>query len=121
MVGNVDRVHSGGLGVADGVGLIGYDLIPVTATETVDLHMSANFVNYLSVVKHATQLSAISESTGRDFEAFGEMLASQGLTGPKVAAHPLPSEPPPMVDASLRLLLREARLKPDDIRYDKFS
>ena len=29
--------------------------------------------------------------------------------------------PPPMVDASLRLLLREARLSPADIRYDKFS
>lgn len=29
--------------------------------------------------------------------------------------------PPPMVDASLRLLLREARLSPGDIRYDKFS
>jgi toluene monooxygenase electron transfer component len=29
--------------------------------------------------------------------------------------------PPPMVDASLRLLLREARLPPVDIRYDKFS
>jgi toluene monooxygenase electron transfer component len=29
--------------------------------------------------------------------------------------------PPPMVDASLRLLLREARLSPTDIRYDKFS
>ena len=29
--------------------------------------------------------------------------------------------PPPMVDASLRLLLREARLPPADIRYDKFS
>jgi toluene monooxygenase electron transfer component len=29
--------------------------------------------------------------------------------------------PPPMVDASLRLLLREARLTPSDIRYDKFS
>ena len=29
--------------------------------------------------------------------------------------------PPPMVDASLRLLLREARLLPADIRYDKFS
>jgi hypothetical protein len=26
-----------------------------------------------------------------------------------------------MVDASLRLLLREARLSPGDIRYDKFS
>ena len=29
--------------------------------------------------------------------------------------------PPPMVDASLRLLLREARLKPDEIPDDKFS
>jgi toluene monooxygenase electron transfer component len=29
--------------------------------------------------------------------------------------------PPPMVDASLRLLLREVRLSPADIRYDKFS
>ena len=29
--------------------------------------------------------------------------------------------PPPMVDAMLRLLLREARLSPRDIRYDKFS
>jgi len=29
--------------------------------------------------------------------------------------------PPPMVDASLRLLLREGRLPPADIRYDKFS
>jgi toluene monooxygenase electron transfer component len=29
--------------------------------------------------------------------------------------------PPPMVEASLRLLLREARLPPADIRYDKFS
>ena len=29
--------------------------------------------------------------------------------------------PPPMVDASLRWLLREARLPPADIRYDKFS
>jgi toluene monooxygenase electron transfer component len=29
--------------------------------------------------------------------------------------------PPPMVDASLRLLLRDARLSPAEIRYDKFS
>lgn len=29
--------------------------------------------------------------------------------------------PPPMVDASLAWLLREARLRPDDVRYDKFS
>jgi toluene monooxygenase electron transfer component len=29
--------------------------------------------------------------------------------------------PPPMVDATLRWLLREARLEPADIRFDKFS
>jgi len=29
--------------------------------------------------------------------------------------------PPPMVDATLRMLLRDGKLKPDSIRYDKFS
>jgi toluene monooxygenase electron transfer component len=29
--------------------------------------------------------------------------------------------PPPMVDAALRLLVREARLPPQFIRYDKFA
>lgn len=29
--------------------------------------------------------------------------------------------PPPMVDASIRMLLKEGRLSPRDIRYDKFS
>ncbi len=29
--------------------------------------------------------------------------------------------PPPMVDATIRMLLREARLPPGEIRYDKFS
>ena len=29
--------------------------------------------------------------------------------------------PPPMVDASLRLLIRDARVPPQFIRYDKFS
>jgi toluene monooxygenase electron transfer component len=29
--------------------------------------------------------------------------------------------PPPMVDATLRMLLRDGKLKPDNIRYDKFS
>jgi toluene monooxygenase electron transfer component len=29
--------------------------------------------------------------------------------------------PPPMVDAALRLLIREARLPPQFIRYDKFA
>ena len=29
--------------------------------------------------------------------------------------------PPPMVNATLRMLLVEGRLKPDNIRYDKFS
>jgi toluene monooxygenase electron transfer component len=28
--------------------------------------------------------------------------------------------PPPMVDAATRWLLREARLKAQDLRYDKF-
>jgi glycosyltransferase involved in cell wall biosynthesis len=97
-------------GVTSGFGVVGYDLIPMTATETVNLHMSANFANYLSAAKHATQLSAISESTARDFRAFGDMLASQGLSGPKVVAHPLPSDPPPRVAEDIDHVRRALQL-----------
>jgi FkbM family methyltransferase len=87
--------------VLRGLSLIGFDLIPVTATETVAEFMSTNFAAYLSIVKHARRLSAISEATAHDFQAFGAMLASQGLSGPDVVAHTLPTEAPVSEPADL--------------------
>jgi glycosyltransferase involved in cell wall biosynthesis len=98
-------------GVLRGLALIGFDFIPMTATETVTESMSANFANYLSVVKHADRLSAISAATARDFRAFNDMLGSQGLAGPEVVAHPLPTETPSRVEADIDQVRRELGLR----------
>ena len=77
-------------GVLRSLSIIGYDTVPLVASETSADGMSADFVEYLSVVKHADRVSAISRSSARDFAAFAAMCASQGLSGPIIQAHPLP-------------------------------
>jgi len=52
---------------------------------------------------------------------FVHAVAGERLKGCFADVRAYVAGPPPMVDATLRLLLREARLRPDDIRYDKFS
>ena len=81
-------------GVAAQVAMIGYDLIPITIAETVTPGMTANFGDYLSVVKYADRLSAISQSSAREFQGFTSMLGAQGLRGPKVVSQSLPTEAP---------------------------
>ena len=52
---------------------------------------------------------------------FVHAVAGEGMKGRFADVRAYVAGPPSMVDASLRLLLREARLSPADIRYDKFS
>jgi toluene monooxygenase electron transfer component len=52
---------------------------------------------------------------------FVHAVAGERMQGRFAGVRAYVAGPPPMVDASLRLLLREARLPPADIRYDKFS
>ncbi len=52
---------------------------------------------------------------------FVHTVAGEHMKGRYAGVRAWVAGPPPMVDASLRLLLREARLSPADIRYDKFS
>jgi len=52
---------------------------------------------------------------------FVHAVAGESMKGRFADIRAYVAGPPPMVDASLRLLLREARLPPADIRYDKFS
>ena len=52
---------------------------------------------------------------------FVHAVAGEGMKGRFADVRAYVAGPPPMVDASLRLLLREARLAPAEIRYDKFS
>jgi len=52
---------------------------------------------------------------------FVHAVAGERMAGRFAGVRAWVAGPPPMVDASLRLLLREARLPPADIRYDKLS
>ncbi len=52
---------------------------------------------------------------------FVHAVAGEGMHGRFADLRAYVAGPPPMVDASLRWLLREVRLPPADIRYDKFS
>ena len=96
-------------GVAAQLSMIGYDLIPVTISETVTPGMSSNFANYLSVVKHIDRVSCISLSSASEFQGFASMLGAQGLAGPHVVGQPLPSEAPDVPEAWLAAARRAAR------------
>jgi FkbM family methyltransferase len=93
--------------VLRGISMIGYDLIPVTAAETVTEAMSHVFSLYLSMVKRSTRLSAISGAAAEDFRAFNAAVVSQGLTGPTVEAHLLPPSPTPVTDHDLDTVAAE--------------
>lgn len=93
--------------VLRGISMIGYDVIPVTAAETVTEAMSHVFSLYLSMVKRSSRLSAISGAAAGDFRAFNAALVSQGLTGPTVEAHLLPPSPTPVSDRDLQTVAAE--------------
>jgi toluene monooxygenase electron transfer component len=69
----------------------------------------------------------VSETLAAAYPGFGfargfvHAVAGERMQGRYANVRAWVAGPPPMVDASLRLLLREARLSPAEIRYDKFS
>jgi glycosyltransferase involved in cell wall biosynthesis len=81
--------------------MVGYDVIPIAAAETVGHHMTAHFGGYLSVVKHADRVSAISRTTRDSFRAFATMAAAEGLPAPLIAAHELPTEAPELDERTI--------------------
>ena len=72
--------------------MIAYDLIPYTAPETVADGMPTMFANAVTVTKAADRISAISKATATEYTALCSTFALQGLVGPSIAAHPLPSD-----------------------------
>jgi glycosyltransferase involved in cell wall biosynthesis len=93
-----------GLGTASVVrslSMVGYDVIPIAAAETVAENMTELFGGYLSVVKHADRVSAISRATRDSFRAFATMAAAEGLPAPLIAAHELPAEAPQLDERTI--------------------
>lgn len=78
-----------------------FDLIPIVAAETLDPALAGAFCNHLSVVKRADHISAISRQSADDYLAFTSMLAAEGVRGPEVRAHPLPTVAPSLIDSDV--------------------
>lgn len=78
------------------VSVIGYDAIPLVSAEGQSTVQSEWFAHYLTIVKHAQSVAAISESAAEEFRGFCDALSAQGLAGPIVAAIPLAR---PVLDA----------------------
>jgi glycosyltransferase involved in cell wall biosynthesis len=88
--------------------IVGYDLIPIVASENFIPKVAAEFAAYLSVVKHADRVAAISRASCNGFRAFAVMVAAEGLQPPEVEAHELPAEAPaldPTTIESVRMRL----------------
>ncbi len=54
-------------------------------------------------------------------KGFVHAVAAQGMKGRFENVRAWAAGPPPMVDATLRMLLVEGKLRSHEIRYDKFS
>jgi len=81
---------------------IGHEMTPITAHETVSSGTADIFTSSLGVVKYMERLSTVSETLAVEFVAFLSMLGAQGLGGPVVEAHPLPSDVAVVDDEAVR-------------------
>lgn len=97
---------------------IGYDAIPVVSADLRPLGEPNGFAAYLTVIKHADRVAAISASAATEFAGFRDALVAQGLAGPDVSEVMLPVTVPPPPPGWVRavplrpLVLCVGRLEP---------
>lgn len=84
------------------ISLIAYDLTPFTRSESAADQLPSGFARYLSVLKYADRVSAISRTVAQEYAAFGEMLVGQGLSAPHVQAQTLPAVAHALDEVSLQ-------------------
>ncbi|WP_051640138.1 glycosyltransferase family 1 protein [Cellulomonas sp. URHE0023] len=97
-----DRLGTIGSMSGNDLSLIGYDMIPVTSAETRPFADALGFAQYLTVVKHARNIAAISRSATTEFSGFASSLAAQGLPEPTVREVVLTEDAPPHHEAVVR-------------------
>jgi glycosyltransferase involved in cell wall biosynthesis len=89
---------------------VGYDAIPVTSSAHVVPNEVDRFVRYLSVLKSATLVVGISESSSREFAGFASALQAQGMAGPRTETILLPVDVPAESGDADALPSRRSRL-----------
>jgi len=72
--------------------VIGFDLVPLTSSETATPNVPAEFMNGLAAIRSMDRVATISEAAHTEYEGWRTMLASIGVSGPQVRTIPLPIE-----------------------------
>jgi hypothetical protein len=83
-------------------GVIGFDCVPLMASETSAEGMTGAFARHLAAAAHFDRLAAISDAAALEYGAWRSMLPGSGREGPQVKAIPLAVEPRVVSDAALR-------------------
>jgi glycosyltransferase involved in cell wall biosynthesis len=73
---------------------VGYDCIPVVSADLVPASEPQRFARYLTVLKYASRIAAVSDSAATEFAGFAAAVPAQGLSGPAVLECPLAVEAP---------------------------
>ncbi|RFA08443.1 hypothetical protein B7R54_03800 [Subtercola boreus] len=76
------------------VAMIGYDTIPIASADLIADQESEKFAKYLTIVKNATRIAAISASAAAEFSGYVAAVSAQGVTGPHVGCVTLAVEGP---------------------------
>ena len=83
-------------------GQVGYDCVPLTASESTAEGMSVGFATYLAAIAHFDRIATISPAAQLEYEGWRAMLAGAGLRpAPTSAACPCPFRPPSPSDTAL--------------------
>ncbi len=69
---------------------IGFDLVPLTSSETTMSNVPADFMNGLAAIRHMDRVATISEAARTEYDGWRTMLSSIGVTGPHIRTIALP-------------------------------
>jgi glycosyltransferase involved in cell wall biosynthesis len=72
--------------------VIGFDLVPLTSSETAASNVPAEFMNGLAAIRSMDRVATISDATRTEYEGWRTMITSIGVSGPKIRTISLPIE-----------------------------
>lgn len=92
------------------VNVIGYDCVPMTASETSSDGIAASFPIYLDAIARSSRVAAISSAAATEFKGWRRMLRASGLDGPDIANVGLAAEMPEPTEDELGRVSEELGL-----------
>ncbi|NMR20866.1 glycosyltransferase family 1 protein [Cellulomonas fimi] len=72
-------------------GVIGFDAVPLTTSETTEQDVPAQFINELAAIRHMDRVATISLAAETEYRGWRTMVSAAGITGPSIRTIALPS------------------------------